>query len=99
MYPKAIADEETIKPYIANHQAQTPGTFEISRKLITLPTHLGINKGLAKDIVYKVKENNLRVVVKRRSRIAGPRRFGKSYWGENLRPIQQWNIYSSFPCS
>ncbi len=56
MYPKAIADEDTIKPYIANHQAQTPGAFEISRKLITLPTHLGINEGLATDIAYKVKE-------------------------------------------
>jgi len=54
MYPKAIADEETIKPYIANHQAQTPGAFEISRKLITLPTHLGINEGLAKEIALKV---------------------------------------------
>ncbi len=56
MYPKAIADDETIKPYIANHQAQTPGTFEIALKLITLPTHLGINEGLAADITYKVKE-------------------------------------------
>jgi len=60
MYPKAIADEETIKPYIANHQAQTPGTFEILRKLITLPTHLGINKGLAADIAHKVKKTFLR---------------------------------------
>ena len=56
MYPKAIADEETIKPYIANHQAQAPGALEISHKLITLPTHLGINEGLAKDITRKVKE-------------------------------------------
>ena len=56
MYPKAIADEETIKPYIANHQARTPGTFEISRKLITLPTHLGINEGLAKEIAQKANE-------------------------------------------
>ncbi|MBC2696079.1 MAG: hypothetical protein HF982_12565 [Desulfobacteraceae bacterium] len=56
MYPKAIADEDTIKPYIANHQAQTPGTFEISRKLITLPTHKGITENLTKEISQKVKE-------------------------------------------
>ncbi|MBN1601528.1 MAG: hypothetical protein JW915_07965 [Chitinispirillaceae bacterium] len=54
MYPKAIADEETIKPYIANHQAQAPGTFEISRKLITLPTDKGISENLAKKIAYRV---------------------------------------------
>ena len=39
-----------------NHQPQTTGAFEISRKLITLPTHSGINEGLAADITHKAKE-------------------------------------------
>ena len=56
MYPKAITHEVTIKPYLANHQTQTPGALEISHKLITLPTHMGITKTLAKDITRKVKE-------------------------------------------
>jgi len=54
MYPKAIIDEKAIKPYIANHQPQTPGAFEISHKLITLPTHLGIHGDPAKEIARKV---------------------------------------------
>ncbi len=54
MYPKAIADEETIKPYLADQRETTPGAYKISRNLITLPTHLGINEGLAKEIAQKV---------------------------------------------
>ena len=56
MYPKAIADEETIKPYLVDQKASTPGASEIARKLITLPTHLGINEDLAAHITQKVKE-------------------------------------------
>ncbi len=55
MYPKAIADEETIKPYLADQEASTPGASKIARKLITLPTHKGITENLAKDIAHKVK--------------------------------------------
>ena len=54
MYPKAIADEETIKPYLADQRETTPGAYKISHNLITLPTHLGINEGLAKEIAQKV---------------------------------------------
>ena len=55
MYPKAIADEETIKPYLADKEASTPGASEIAQNLITLPTHKGITENLAKDIAHKVK--------------------------------------------
>ena len=54
MYPKAIADEETIRPYLVDQEASTPGASEIARKLITLPTHKGITENLAKEIVSKV---------------------------------------------
>ena len=56
MYPKAIADEETIKPYLADQETSTPGASEIARKLITLPTHKGITENPAKEIFQKVKE-------------------------------------------
>ena len=55
MYPKAIADEETIKPYMKNHQFSTPGTAQIAQNLITLPTHTGITEDLAKGIAQKVR--------------------------------------------
>ncbi|RLD43303.1 MAG: hypothetical protein DRI88_10975 [Bacteroidetes bacterium] len=54
MYPKAIADEETIRPYLVDQKASTPGAFEIASKLITLPTHKGISENLAKEIAEKV---------------------------------------------
>ncbi|RLB13208.1 MAG: hypothetical protein DRG82_16085, partial [Deltaproteobacteria bacterium] len=54
MYPKAITDEETIKPYLVDQKASTPGAFEIASKLITLPTHKGISENLAKEIAEKV---------------------------------------------
>ena len=56
MYPKAIADEEAIKPYLADQEASTPGALEIARKLITLPTHKGITETMAKEISQKIKE-------------------------------------------
>ena len=54
MYPKAIADEETIRPYLADDPVPTPGASEIARNLITLPTHMGITETLAKEIATKV---------------------------------------------
>jgi dTDP-4-amino-4,6-dideoxygalactose transaminase len=55
MYPKAIVDEETIKPYLGNQQVSTPGALQIAQNLITLPTHTGITQNLAKQIAQKVK--------------------------------------------
>jgi len=56
MYPKAIADEETIRPYLENQQVSTPGAAQIARNLITLPTHTGIIENKAKEIARKVEE-------------------------------------------
>jgi len=54
MYPKAIVDEKTIKPYLGNQQVSTPGAAQIAQNLITLPTHKGITENLAKEIARKV---------------------------------------------
>jgi len=54
MYPKAIADEETIRLYLADGPVPTPGASEIARNLITLPTHMGITETLAREIASKV---------------------------------------------
>ena len=54
MYPKAIADEKTIKPYLGNQQVSTLGAAQIAQNLITLPTHTGITEKLAKEIAQKV---------------------------------------------
>jgi dTDP-4-amino-4,6-dideoxygalactose transaminase len=59
MYPKAIADEETIKPYLVDQEASTPGALEIAQNLLTLPTHKGITANLAKEIAQKV--NDIRI--------------------------------------
>jgi perosamine synthetase len=56
MYPKTIADELRIKPYLAGQAVSLPGTSLIADKLITLPTHMGISTGLARSIALKVKE-------------------------------------------
>jgi len=56
MYPKTIADEETIKPYLVDQEASTPGASEIAQNLITLPTHIRIGKKLAIDIANKTKK-------------------------------------------
>ncbi len=54
MYPKAIADEKTIKPYLGNQEVSTIGAAQIAQNLITLPTHTGITENLAKEIAQKV---------------------------------------------
>ena len=56
MYPKAIADEETIKPYLADQQVSTSGASKIAQNLLTLPTYKGITENLAKEIARKVNE-------------------------------------------
>jgi len=56
MYPKAILDERAIAPYRAAHNMPTPGASRISERLITLPTHGGIDNELARTIVLGVKD-------------------------------------------
>ena len=48
-YPHAILDEPDIQPYCRQNPGSTPGSTEIARKLITLPTHLGITKKSAEE--------------------------------------------------
>jgi perosamine synthetase len=55
MYPKAIADEKAIRPFLADQQTITPGASQIARSLITLPTHKGIRQELACEIAERVK--------------------------------------------
>ncbi len=59
MYPKAIQDEDMIRPYIADHQKKTPGASRIAESLITLPTHLMITRDLAGEIAHQIKEEYL----------------------------------------
>ena len=54
MYPQAIADVDTIKPYLVDNEASTPGATEIAQDLITLPTHKGITENVAKEIARNV---------------------------------------------
>lgn len=55
MYPKAIFDEPNIKPYLSKSLTPTPGASEIAHKLVTLPTHMGINDKAAKRISNLVR--------------------------------------------
>ena len=57
MYPKAIADEKPIKPYLKADQNPTPGAAEIAEKLFTLPTHMGIHGNLARRISVAVQKS------------------------------------------
>ena len=54
MYPQAILNVNTIKPYLADSQPGTPGAIEIAQNLITLPTHKGITQNIAKEIGHKL---------------------------------------------
>ena len=56
MYPRAIVDEPDIRPYLTQAETPTPGATEIARRLITLPTHMGISENLAHEIATKVKK-------------------------------------------
>lgn len=54
MYPSAISDVRVIKPYLKANHISTPGAVEISKRLLTLPTHIGINKKVAKQICIEI---------------------------------------------
>jgi perosamine synthetase len=58
MYPRAIADETAIQPYLTATKDATPGASEIARNLITLPTHTCITENLANHIASKVIAND-----------------------------------------
>lgn len=56
MYPRAILDEPAIAPYRAAHTLPTPGASRIAQMLVTLPTHRGIDRELARTIAVAVKD-------------------------------------------
>jgi perosamine synthetase len=56
MYPKAILDEPTIKPYCVTGNVSTVGASMMAERLITLPTNSAISCETARDIALKVRE-------------------------------------------
>lgn len=56
MYPKAIADEHQITPYISGLPADLAGSRSVADKLITLPTHKRITPEIAQTIAAILKE-------------------------------------------
>jgi dTDP-4-amino-4,6-dideoxygalactose transaminase len=47
LYPKALCDLKPLIPDLTVSGIQTPGSKQIARQLVTLPTHQGIKKQLA----------------------------------------------------
>jgi perosamine synthetase len=54
MYPKAIADEDSIFTFLSADRAATPGATRIAQRLVTLPTHKNITEELAGRIADAV---------------------------------------------
>jgi perosamine synthetase len=57
MYPKAISDEHSIKPYLKDYQKRTLGATEVAVNMFTLPTHMGNDERMAKDISTLVQKS------------------------------------------
>lgn len=55
MYPKAIIDVPSIRPYLADQNQTTPGAADIAQKLAILPTHKNISTNTAHDIARQVR--------------------------------------------
>lgn len=55
MYPQALCDLEALKPELAPGQATTPGAQTIARRLLTLPTHTGVDEAMAMKIAGQVR--------------------------------------------
>jgi len=56
MYPKAIADEPQIKPYISGLPGRLAGSRSVADRLLTLPTHKRITPDIAQTIAAIIKE-------------------------------------------
>jgi perosamine synthetase len=50
LYPQALCDLASLKPDLADLGVQTPGARQISQRLVTLPTHLGVSQNTARKI-------------------------------------------------
>jgi hypothetical protein len=55
MYPQAIRNVPELQTHTDQTLAETPGAEEISRRLVTLPTHQGISEGVAARIGARMK--------------------------------------------
>lgn len=56
MYPKAIIEVPSIRPYLASGSLATPAAARLAVQLITLPTHQSITPDMARRIAREVKE-------------------------------------------
>ena len=55
MYPRALSDEPSIRNFFTNERVMTRGASMIAERLITLPTHMGINPVSAEAIACEIK--------------------------------------------
>ena len=56
MYPRAIVDEPSIRPFLSVDNSLTFGASMIAENLVTLPTHLGISMTTARHIASTTRE-------------------------------------------
>ncbi len=56
MYPKAILDEPSIRPYCSTNNITTPRSSIIAETLLTLPTHRDITLQIAAEIAEGIQE-------------------------------------------
>jgi dTDP-4-amino-4,6-dideoxygalactose transaminase len=57
MYPKCLIDEGRIRKYIINTSQDTPGARELSKHLVTLPTHTMISTKTSKRIANAIRRS------------------------------------------
>ncbi|BBO67289.1 hypothetical protein DSCA_12190 [Desulfosarcina alkanivorans] len=55
MYPYAIGAEKAIKSYMHPNTQPSPGAIEISKRLFTVPTHMGIDDKMAAQISLAIQ--------------------------------------------
>ncbi len=53
-YPSALCDVDQLKPYLSKMMCMTIGSVEISKKIITLPTHLAVDTDCAQEIAKNI---------------------------------------------
>lgn len=56
LYPLALSDLPPLQDSLATPRARVPGAREIADRLITLPTHLSVNKYTASHILEKISK-------------------------------------------
>jgi len=56
MYPRALCELEPLREHLTGSPAKNPGAREISRRLVTLPTHQRITEKMAIKIANEAKK-------------------------------------------